>query len=254
MPNTNTVNPPMTNTMESAHAAASTLFLGHDGEWWDFWLIVSVIGAAVIATAIGVTTAGSIISHKREAVASEAALEKYKLTVEGQVADAKKEGIEAGKTAGDAMLRAAELEKRAAELRAANLALEKEISPRFLTPKQQQSIGEELKPFAGKKVSVVTYTLDAEGAVLAKQIIASVRSSGILVNDRVASTMPLGGFDAGIVITGLDTALTSAIGQALQNTGKLYVSAPIAAPVSTPADGIALDAQILVGVKPPIIK
>jgi hypothetical protein len=39
------------------------------------------------------------------------------------VADAKTEGIEAGKAAGNALLRAATLEKQAEELRASNLAL-----------------------------------------------------------------------------------------------------------------------------------
>lgn len=110
----------MQETIASANAAASTLFLGHDGEWWDFWLISSLVFAAVAAIAIGLTTTGSIVSHKREALASEMSLEAYKLTVDGKVADAKKEGIEAGKTAGDALLRAAELEKQAAGLKATN--------------------------------------------------------------------------------------------------------------------------------------
>jgi hypothetical protein len=65
-----------------------TQFLGHNGEWWDFWLIVSVIVAALAATAIGVTTAGSIISHKREANAAEYALDRYKLETGKQIAEA----------------------------------------------------------------------------------------------------------------------------------------------------------------------
>ena len=88
----------MTETIANANAATSTLFLGHNGEWWDSWLIISVIAAALVATAIGVTTAGSIISHKREGLAAEAALDQYKLTVDAKVADAKTEGMEAGKT------------------------------------------------------------------------------------------------------------------------------------------------------------
>jgi hypothetical protein len=78
----------MTDTINSANAAASTLFLGHDGEWWDFWLIMSVIAAAVVATAIGVTTAGSIISHKREATSAEEAFDRYKLETGKQIAEA----------------------------------------------------------------------------------------------------------------------------------------------------------------------
>jgi hypothetical protein len=78
----------MTETISNTNAAASILFLGHNGEWWDFWLIVSVIAAALVATAIGVTTAGSIISHKRETIAAEKVLELEKLETGKQIAEA----------------------------------------------------------------------------------------------------------------------------------------------------------------------
>ncbi|WP_315801165.1 hypothetical protein [Bradyrhizobium sp. SZCCHNS3002] len=78
----------MTDPINSTNAATSTLFLGHNGEWWDFWLIISVIAAAVAAAAIGVSTAGSIISHKREAASAEEALERYKLGTREQIAEA----------------------------------------------------------------------------------------------------------------------------------------------------------------------
>jgi hypothetical protein len=88
MPNVAKSNPPMTETIDSANAAASTLFLGQNGEFWDFWLILSVVIAAGAAIAIGVTTAGSIVSHKREAASSEEALAKYKLDTAKDIADA----------------------------------------------------------------------------------------------------------------------------------------------------------------------
>jgi hypothetical protein len=78
----------MTETINNANAAASTLFLGQNGEFWDFWLITSVVFAALAAIAIGVTTTGSIVSHKREAAASEGALAKYKLDTAKDIADA----------------------------------------------------------------------------------------------------------------------------------------------------------------------
>jgi hypothetical protein len=78
----------MTETISNANAAASTLFLGHSGEWWDFWLIISVIIAALAATAIGVATVGSIVSHKRGAAAAEQALNLYKLETEEKIAEA----------------------------------------------------------------------------------------------------------------------------------------------------------------------
>jgi len=77
----------MTETIDSASAAASTLFLGHTGEFWDFWLIASVVVAALSAIAIGVTTAGSIVSHKREAAAAEDALDRFKLETEKKISE-----------------------------------------------------------------------------------------------------------------------------------------------------------------------
>lgn len=123
-PNINTVNPPMTETISNANAAASTLFLGHSGEWWDFWLIISVIAAAFIATAIGVTTAGSIISHKGEAAAAEGAFNRYKLSTEQKISDAN---------------------ARAAE---AQLALEKFKAPRSISVELRNRIVEQMKQFA----------------------------------------------------------------------------------------------------------
>lgn len=78
----------MTETINSANEAASTLFLGHNGDWWDFWLIVSGICVALAAIAVGVTTAGSLVAHKREAVAAEKGLTKYKLDTAKDIAEA----------------------------------------------------------------------------------------------------------------------------------------------------------------------
>lgn len=68
--------------MSSDNAAASTLFLGHNSDWWDFWLIASVVFAAVAATAVGVATAGSIFSHSREAQVAEERAAKLTLELE----------------------------------------------------------------------------------------------------------------------------------------------------------------------------
>ena len=76
-----------------SNAATSTLFLGHNGEFWDFWLIVSAFAAVAVAAAIGFTTAGSLVSHKREARAAEDALAMYKLETGKKIAEAN-EGAE----------------------------------------------------------------------------------------------------------------------------------------------------------------
>ncbi len=90
-------------SMNSVSAATSTLFLGHDGEWWDFWLVISVVVLApIVAAFIGMATAGSIITHKREALAAQAALDRYKLETSGKIADAHTAGVAAGQKAGHA--------------------------------------------------------------------------------------------------------------------------------------------------------
>lgn len=101
----------MADTIPSTAATNSTLFLGHDGEFWDFWLIVSVVIAAMAATAIGVVTAGSVISHKREAAAAaERSLEEYKLRTAEQLAMAQAESENAKRDAAKANEMTATLE------------------------------------------------------------------------------------------------------------------------------------------------
>ena len=117
----------MTETIESANAAASTLFLGHDGEWWDFWLIASLVFAACAAIAVGITTTGSIVSHKRETLSAEAALGIFKLATEEKIAEAN---------------------ARVAE---AQLALEKFKAPRTITVEQRNRIAGQMKQFAGQQ-------------------------------------------------------------------------------------------------------
>jgi hypothetical protein len=85
----------MTETIASANAAASTMFLGHNGEWWDSALILAVIFAALAGVAVGITTAGSIVSHKREAAAADVALEKFKLETEGKISESNARAKEA---------------------------------------------------------------------------------------------------------------------------------------------------------------
>jgi hypothetical protein len=117
----------MTETIDSANAAASTLFLGQNGEWWDFWLIVSLILVALAAIATGVTTTGSIVSHKREAVGAEVALERFKLETKKKISEAE------------------------ARTREAELALEKLKTPRTLGPERQRLIVSATAPFRGQR-------------------------------------------------------------------------------------------------------
>jgi hypothetical protein len=209
----------MTETISNANAAASTLLLGHNGEWWDFWLIASVIAAALVATAIGVTTAGSIISHKRETAAAQRELASYKLTVDERVAEAKKEGIDAGKTAGDALLRAAALEKEAEELKAKNLELEAKVKARRLSGDDSVKLTAALSKLPHLPIGIVSRLLDPEGADFADDIsgaFSNAQWQSVRQKDWTMSNkgVAIATFEGTSLPEDLKTALLDALGTA----------------------------------------
>jgi hypothetical protein len=113
---------------------------------------------ALVATIVGVFTAGSVIVHKREAAAASATLEAYKLETAGKVADATTAGILAGEKAGHAQtdIDAANVELakqktltanaalKAAEAERQNIELRRKFSSRRLSPEQHRILLEEL--------------------------------------------------------------------------------------------------------------
>lgn len=125
-------------------------------------MLVALGFAAFAAVAVVLTTAAVIIAARRDAAASEAALETYKAGVVGKIADAKREGIKAGKTAGDAEVKAAQANERAAgfekdaetlrlQVAQAQLALEKFKAPRSVSAEGQKHITEAVASFAGQQ-------------------------------------------------------------------------------------------------------
>lgn len=153
----------MTETMSNANAAASTPFLGHDGEWWDFWLIISVAIAASAAIAIGITTTGSIVSHKRETAAAGQELERYKT---------------------DASKKTAELNNETARLTADNLALQTVMLPRHVgivginKPPEAQEWFAGIEAFTNTEFVVVAAD-DPEARNLANEIVIMLRLFGL---------------------------------------------------------------------------
>lgn len=140
----------------SAQATPSNLLFGLTGEAWDRWLIGAVYLAAIAAAAVGITTAGSIISHKREAERAQIELETYKTEVAGKVADATKQGIEAGTTAINAVATAAEANRVTAELRVElerekveRLRLQEKVQWRTITDEQITKLRDELATASG---------------------------------------------------------------------------------------------------------
>jgi hypothetical protein len=179
--------------MNATEAAVSTLLLGHDGEWWDGWMLVSLGIAAVVAAFVVAFTTGSVKVHKREAAAASAALERYKLETTGKVAEAASAGIAAGEKAGHAQsdvdaakielakqetltaratAEAAKATERAAEanlktenLRKQNLDLESVLAPRTL---EQMNSPEPLRAIPGITDVIESLAESEPGDSLAK--------------------------------------------------------------------------------------
>src|SRR5260370_3946336 len=131
-----TANPTNKNAIEPMAASSKDVrrMLGLSLHGWENSMVVFLIIAGFFALLAGAATWAVVRLQRIEIAESQRELDSYKLTVESKVADAKKEGIEAGKTAGNALV-------RAEELKAANLALEAQIAPRRLTEAQIKLMG-----------------------------------------------------------------------------------------------------------------
>lgn len=166
----------------------------------------------------------------------------------------------ANEGAAKASERASALAKEAEHERLERLKLEAEIAPRRLTREQREAIATALTRFTGRSVMVTSYSLDAESAILTKQIIEAMQAAGLKVADGTASLMQLGGFSMGIHVAGPNRALVASLRDALSQTARLVVapeSPPQLVPqpagiVSGPPNPATADASILVGIKPPI--
>lgn len=151
-------------------SVSERVMFGHNLVWWNEAMLISLGIAALCALAVAFTTTVVVKLQGQAETEARNALEAYKITVTGQVADAKKEGIAAGKAAGDALLRAATLEKEAQELKAANLALEAKIQPRRLTGNESQKLATALSKLSPRPIGIVSRILDPEGADFADDI------------------------------------------------------------------------------------
>ena len=138
----------------------------------DFWnnLIVGFLALGAFAAAVvGVATYVAFQLQKQEARAANEALERYKIGVAAQVEEAKKEGVEAGKTAGNAIVRAATLEKEAENARLETERLKAQLSWRTLSTETAEKLGTELSKHMGK-VNLRYTDGDPEALFLAIQL------------------------------------------------------------------------------------
>jgi hypothetical protein len=151
--------------------------LGFGLDTWNNFLVVFLAVAATFALLAAIATYVVIQLQKEETAAARGEFERYKLGVESQVADAKKEGIEAGEKAGNALVRAAQLEKEAQELKASNLALEAKIKPRRLSGDDSLKLTDALSTLQPLSIGVVSPMLDPEAHDFANDLYNSFISA-----------------------------------------------------------------------------
>jgi hypothetical protein len=208
----------MADTIPSAAAANSTLFLGHDGEFWDFWLIVSVVIAAMAATAIGVATAGSVISHKREAAAANRSLEEYKLHAAEQLAQAQAESENAKKGVAKANEIAAMANQRAAVLEKENLEIRTRIAGRRISEEQHRVLVEELSREPGS--FVLQSMTDGESGLYASDIFKVLMDAHWT---PLGNEFPMGEVWIGLIVFQTDDPAALRITLALKKAGIAFL-------------------------------
>lgn len=115
--------------------------------------------------------------------------------------------------------------------------LEATVAPRSISVEDQRTIAVDLSRFSGSRVSVTTYSLDGDGAMLAQQVIGILGVARIAVDNRMASVMPLGSFAFGVHVTGSRNDLVVALSETLLRIGHLGVAPPNSSPSAGPGIG-----------------
>jgi len=171
--------------------------------------------------------------------AAELAKEAARLSAEAEAAKA--QIAEANKIAKEAQERT-EIE------RLQRLKLEQQVAPRQISQENQRGMANELGQISGKSVDVISYSLDLESSILATQIIESLKLANATINDRRSSIMPLGGFVAGVHLSGPNKDDVELLAIALNAFGRLVIKIDDRPQV---AGGNPDAITILVGPKPP---
>jgi hypothetical protein len=216
----NTITLPNPNNASSEKNAMTdqSFWWGFSVESWDgFGLKLMILGGLLGAAALVASLASSFILYKT-----------------GNVFQA----------------RVATVEKQSEELKAANLALEKQIAPRRLDAVPLAEVISPLESFAGKRVKLASYALDAEGAIVALRIYEALRAAKLDVNkDQASGVAPFGSIAFGVFVDGPNRELVAALVSALSPVQAVAQPLPHSFAAQTDAD-----ATVFVAAKPPFVK
>jgi hypothetical protein len=204
--------------------------LGLSLHGWENSMVVFLIIAGFFALLAGVATSAVVRLQRVEIAESKEEFDEYKLTVEGKVAEARKEGIEAGKTAGSALLRASETEKQ-------NLAMRVAFANRRITEEQHKMLVEMLSKQTGTiNIDVMN---DSESGLYAADLLKTFNDAGWITGTKQ--------FLLGEVWTGLILEATSNQADVLVAMALKSASIPFSV-----AKRDRPSVTVLVGGKPPV--
>lgn len=205
-------------------------------EYWLAWIgTAKLIAAFLVAAGVAIEFGGDWISRPFERTVAEA----RRLEIVGLQNDT------------------ASLSREAEILRAQNLQLEARVAPRRLTGAQQAALVTALSSLSGRRVRVKSYSLDAESAILAEQLIDCFKSAGLEVDKNILSQGALGVVATGVWVSGsigeLHDVVANRILEALESETNLASKFGAVQPgggLYQPDDGTVVDATVFVGVKP----
>lgn len=227
----------------TTEAASAVTFGGLEGGTWDALLIWALAIAALAAAAVVATTTGSIVTHKRETEAAERSLDRYKTTVDGRIADARTEGLAAGRTAGDALVRAAQANERAA-------ALEKDAAQAREREAQARVEQEKLR---ASNLSLQQQIARVQGAVASRRLSRDRGAAMIEVLRSVPRPVPVriqfpGDAEAAQYASDIGHALTDAGAQVTMDGGGMIIPQPYGVIVSGKPQNVVFEALTAAGI------
>jgi hypothetical protein len=223
-------------------ASSILLALGLFGEWSDSesWKQRLLYKAAKASVIIGVL--GELLGDGGIFAAGDRLQELEEIAIGDAITKAAEANGRAGK-----------LEVDAAKLRSENLALEAKISPRKLSSEGTKSLRKVAATLNDRKISLWSYGLDIEGRLLATQIKSAFDAENVPILDSrgamISSTVPR----IGVIVTGEDDELVSALLSALESVAPIKGPTPGAFSAYSPTIppvAPSVDAEIFVGIKP----
>jgi hypothetical protein len=168
------------------------------------WLLIGIGVVGEFGFEIGMSKYDKLLQSFDSILIAEARTEAIAASASAESATALAKGYD--KQIAEAGRDAAKARSDAAKAELARAKLEKEISPRTLDDKHRKASGERLKPFAAnfstRKITVLSYILDAEGIIFSLEIMDVLFRAGIKAEPVIGREIPAGIPNMGVRITG----------------------------------------------------